>query len=223
MWDQLSQPWRSCLEEAWAAYCAGSIPIGAVITDGAGRVIARGRNTMFEPSAQGYSLSGNRMAHAEINALLALGECDVDPKTCTLYTTTEPCPMCLGAIRMYYIEKVRYASRDPVAGSAALATATPYMRHGQIEIVGPQCDDLESALLAMLTARLLQHASQWLELAEAWDPACVPAIRLGRRLFESGELVHLRASGASVDGVLDVLVHQLADVTCQDSQGSPRI
>jgi tRNA(adenine34) deaminase len=210
MWNQLSLPWRACLEEAWAAYCAGSIPIGAVITDGTGRVIARGRNRMREPSAQGYALSGNRLAHAEMNAILALGDCDVDPRTCTLYTTTEPCPMCLGAIRMVCVGKIRYASRDPVAGSTALATATPYMRHAGIEIVGPQRDDLESALLAMLTARLLQYGSQWIDLAQAWDPACVPAVQLGRRLFESGELARLRANGASIGVVLESLTRQLA-------------
>ena len=155
------------------------------------------------------------MAHAELNALLALGECDVDPRVCVLYTTAEPCPMCICAIRMYHIGKVYYASRDPVAGSIALATATPFMRRGQIEIVGPQCDDLESLLLAMLTESLLQHESCWAELAETWDPACAPGIQLGRRLFESGELARLRVDSASVDEVLDALAQQLESVVYQ--------
>ena len=47
MWQSLSQPWRACLEEAWTAYRAGSVPIGAAITDGAGRVVARGRNRIY--------------------------------------------------------------------------------------------------------------------------------------------------------------------------------
>ena len=149
--SSLPRPWRACLEEAWAAYCAGSVPIGAVITEGSGRIVARGRNCMFESSVEGYYLSGNRMAHAEINALLALGDLDVDPRVCTLYTTTEPCPMCIGAIRMHWIGKVCYASRDPVAGSAAFATATPFMQRGQIETVGPQRSDLSGLLLGELS------------------------------------------------------------------------
>jgi tRNA(adenine34) deaminase len=215
MWDQLSSPWRACVEEAWTAYRAGSIPIGAVITDGTGHLVARGRNRIHEPAAQGYPLSGNRLAHAEMNALLALGECDVDPRTCTLYTTTEPCPMCLGTIRMVCIGEIRYASRDPVAGSMALATATPYMRQAGIRIVEPQRADLEAALLAMLTARLLQNGSQWADLAETWDPECVPAVQLGRKLFESGELARLRADGAPMSAILDALARQLVDEPCQ--------
>jgi tRNA(Arg) A34 adenosine deaminase TadA len=215
MWQYLSQPWRSCLELAWAAYCAGSIPIGAIITDSADRVVARGRNRMLESSAPGDPLSGSRMAHAEINALLALGEYNVDPRTCALYTTAEPCPMCIGAIRMHHIGKVHYASRDPVAGSVALAAATPFMRRGQIEVVGPQGGDFERVLLAVLTESLLQHESDWAELAEARDPACTPGIELGRRLFESGELARLRADSASADEVLDTLARHLEGVVYQ--------
>jgi tRNA(adenine34) deaminase len=36
MWADLPAPWQACLEEAWAAYRAGSVPIGAVVTDGRG-------------------------------------------------------------------------------------------------------------------------------------------------------------------------------------------
>jgi len=31
MWNRLSIPWKVCFEEAWEAYCKGSIPIGAVL------------------------------------------------------------------------------------------------------------------------------------------------------------------------------------------------
>jgi hypothetical protein len=59
MWEQLSQPWQVCLEEAWTAYCAGNIPIGAAITTADGIVAAAGHNRMNEPreSALNY-LSG---------------------------------------------------------------------------------------------------------------------------------------------------------------------
>ena len=51
LWECLSAPWRACMEEAWTAYCAGSVPIGAVITDAVGQVIAHGRNCIFEDHA----------------------------------------------------------------------------------------------------------------------------------------------------------------------------
>jgi len=43
-WDRLSLPWQACLEEAWSAYCASTIPIGAVVVDADGRILSRGRN-----------------------------------------------------------------------------------------------------------------------------------------------------------------------------------
>jgi len=211
MWHGLSQPWRACLEEAWKAYRAGSIPIGAIITDGADRVVARGRNCMLESSAEGYRLSGCRMAHAEMNALLALGGYDhpVDPRQCTLYTTMEPCPMCIGAARMYNIGKVRYAARDPVAGSACFATATPFMAHWPVEIGGAQDSDLESVLLAIHTECMLRRGSRWVEVTERADPAYTPAVILGRKLFLSGELARLGSEGVSTKKVLEWLVRQL--------------
>jgi tRNA(Arg) A34 adenosine deaminase TadA len=210
IWRSLSPVWRVCLEEAWAAYCAGSIPIGAAVTDGGGRIVARGRNRMIESSGPDGQLFGNRMAHAEMNALLALGACeDADPRACALYTTMEPCPMCIGAIRMHLVGKVCYAARDPVAGSAALAAATPFMQRGEIEIVGPERDDLESVLQAMQAEFLLRRGTDWAERAEAAGPAHVPGVRLGRRLFASGELVRLRAKGAVVKEVMETLVNRL--------------
>jgi len=53
LWEALTVPWRACLEEAWAAYRAGSLPIGAAIADPAGSVIARGRNRIHEHEADG--------------------------------------------------------------------------------------------------------------------------------------------------------------------------
>jgi hypothetical protein len=118
---------------------------------------------------------------------------------------------------MVCVGEIHYASRDPVAGSMALATATPYMRYAGITIVEPQRADLEAALLAMLTARLLQNGNQWADLAKTWDPVCVPAIQLGRRLFESGELACLRADGASMGVILEALTRHLVDETLKDS------
>lgn len=82
LWERLSEPWQACVGEAWAAYCAGSIPIGAAVADATGRVIARGRNCIYESHAEGYALYGNPIAHAEMNALLGLAGYDVDHRTC---------------------------------------------------------------------------------------------------------------------------------------------
>jgi tRNA(adenine34) deaminase len=51
MWDTLATPWQICIEEAWTAYCHGSLPIGAAVTDRDGRLPARGRNRILEQEA----------------------------------------------------------------------------------------------------------------------------------------------------------------------------
>jgi tRNA(adenine34) deaminase len=211
MWQDLAVPWRVCLQEAWAAYCAESIAVGAAITDDQGDVIARGRNCMAEASADGYVLAGSRMAHAEMNALLNLPREGVDLHSCTLWTTTEPCPMCIGAIRMFHIGCVCYASRDPVAGSAAFVTWTPFMRHGEIEIVAPVDETFELVLVALHAERLLHRGRAWAAMAEQ-DPACARGVRLGRRLFRSGELTALQAAGAPVCEVLETMCRRLTEV-----------
>jgi tRNA(adenine34) deaminase len=99
LWESLTPPWRACVAEAWTACCAGSLPIGAAITDASGHILSRGRNRTFECAADGSHLHGHRLAHAEMNALLALDHGHVDPRACIVYTTTEPCPPSAGHVR----------------------------------------------------------------------------------------------------------------------------
>ena len=120
VWEELSEPWRACVEEAWEAYRSGSLPIGAVVTDAHGRVVSRGRNRIHERSGPPGAVFGHKLAHAELNALLCLNHREHDPRACVLWTTTEPCPLCVGAARMSEIGALRYASREPWGGSAAM-------------------------------------------------------------------------------------------------------
>ena len=69
-WRELDEPWRASLELAWEAYLAGTVPVGAAVAGADGRVVARGRNRIFDPPGTG--LAGTRLAHAEVDAVLAL-------------------------------------------------------------------------------------------------------------------------------------------------------
>ena len=209
-WNRLTLPWQICLEEAWTAYCAGSLPIGAAITDAAGRVLARGRNRIYESTPDGPTLFGHRLAHAEVNALVALDYRAVDPHTCVLYTTTEPCPLCTGAIRMIGLSAVHYASRDTAAGSIALLEATPFMRRRAIWVVGPSDPDLEAIIVALHTELILDPPMArpaW--LMEAWEAVVPRGVALGRRLYATGDLARLRAAGAPAAVVVDHLAAAL--------------
>jgi hypothetical protein len=71
-WTQLSEPWQQAFELAWESYRADTVPVGAVIIDGGGRVVATGSNSIHATSRVGQRLLGSRLAHAELNALLEL-------------------------------------------------------------------------------------------------------------------------------------------------------
>lgn len=126
-WTDLPAPWRAAFGEAWAAWRAGSLPIGAAITDARGDVIARGRNRRAEERRVDGHLSGHRVAHAELNALLALPPLEeAEVRACAIFTTVEPCPMCLGAVALSLLREVHYAAPDPWAGHLHALDASPY-------------------------------------------------------------------------------------------------
>ncbi|WP_294156924.1 tRNA adenosine(34) deaminase TadA [uncultured Selenomonas sp.] len=102
---------RAALSEAQAAYDIGEVPIGAVLVDAAGHIVARGHNLR--------ETAHDATAHAEMIAIRAaceaLGRWRLSGLT--LYVTIEPCPMCAGAIVMSRVDRVVYGSTDAKAGA----------------------------------------------------------------------------------------------------------
>ena len=90
------------LAERNAASVTGG-PFGAVVVKD-GKVIAEASNTV--------TVDNDPTAHAEVNAIrkacAALGTFDLSG--CELYTSCEPCPMCLAACYWAHIDKVYYAA-----------------------------------------------------------------------------------------------------------------
>ena len=99
------------LEEAQTALSHDDVPVGAVVLDPNGIVIARRHNERESTS--------DPTAHAEVLALRdaaeALGTWRLDG--CTLVVTLEPCPMCAGAAVNSRIERVVYGAADMKAGA----------------------------------------------------------------------------------------------------------
>ena len=121
MWKDLSPMWKIAFKEAWKAFCSGSPPIGAVLCDTDGNVIISEHNRNNEPQTV-----NKRIAHAEANILRCLDTSKYDPKKLTLYSTMEPCPMCMGTILMSNIKRVRYAAADHYCGMTHLLESEPY-------------------------------------------------------------------------------------------------
>ena len=102
---------RLALEEAQKAYDLEEVPIGAVLVDSEGEVVARGHNMR--------EVWHDATAHAEMIAIREA--CAKEGRWrlsgLTLYVTIEPCPMCAGAIVMSRVDRVVYGSTDARAGA----------------------------------------------------------------------------------------------------------
>lgn len=125
------------------AAAAGEVPVGAVVLDTTGRIVAEGRNTREE--------SHDPTGHAEIVALrraaASAGSWNLDGHT--LVVTLEPCVMCAGAILQSRIGRVVFGAWDDKAGAAGSMydvlrdRRLPY----RAEVVGGISEDAATALL----------------------------------------------------------------------------
>jgi tRNA(adenine34) deaminase len=106
-----ASPMTLALAEAEAAARRGEVPVGAIVVDRSGKVLA----------AAGNRVEADRdpTAHAEILALRAaaarlrakyLTECD-------LYVTLEPCAMCAAAIGLAHLRRLYFGAYDPKGGA----------------------------------------------------------------------------------------------------------
>lgn len=134
---------RLALDCAREAGESGEVPVGAVLVDEAGTVLAMAGNS---PIAE-----HDPTAHAEIRALRAAGRLVGNyrlPGT-TLYVTLEPCAMCTGALVHARVARIVYGAPDPKTGACGsvfdLARA-PQLNHA-IEVTGGMLAEESAALL----------------------------------------------------------------------------
>ena len=109
---QIHLQWMAKARElAQQAAQAGEIPVGAIIVDRDGKVIARAANAKERDC--------DATAHAEILAIRMAGliKQNWHLDDCTLYVTLEPCPMCAGAIVHSRIKLLVYGADDPKTGA----------------------------------------------------------------------------------------------------------
>lgn len=107
----MDEKWmREALAEASQALEAGEVPVGAVVVRG-DEIIGRGRNEVETRKMA--------TAHAEIIAINSASERTGDWRLdgCTVYVTSEPCHMCLGAFYLARAERVVYGAKQPRSGA----------------------------------------------------------------------------------------------------------
>jgi len=106
------------LEEAQRAFDAGEVPVGAVVVH-RDKVIGRGHNRTEQ--------TGRPFEHAEVVAMWeAVGT--LQRKTledCVLYSTIEPCVMCIGAAILARVPRVVFGAREPKTGACESVFSIP--------------------------------------------------------------------------------------------------
>jgi cytosine/creatinine deaminase len=129
--SEIQRAWLdAAIEQARKSWAEGGIPIGAVLVDASGEIVARGHNEREQ--------SGDPTAHAEIVCVRHAGR-RRDWRRLTLVSTLSPCPMCSGTAVLFKIPRVIVGENRTYQGAEA------WMRENGIEVVvldDPRCVDL---------------------------------------------------------------------------------
>jgi tRNA(adenine34) deaminase len=141
---------REAIAEARSAWQAGDVPVGCVIIDNAGQVIARGRNRR--------EVDHDPTAHAEVVAMREAASVVGSWRLvdCTLVVTLEPCAMCAGAIVSARVPTVVYGCPDPKAGAAGSVMNLldhPKLNHRPRVVSGVLSDDCAAMLRSFFRAQ----------------------------------------------------------------------
>jgi tRNA(adenine34) deaminase len=208
MWRDLEKGFQAAFEEAWEAYKADTIPIGAAILNQNGIVMATGRNQIHS-DGDGI-IKYHQIAHAEINAILKLSEIKDqnirnDIRTFTLYSTMEPCPLCFGAVVMGSIRNLKYAARDNYAGATALNASLDYIKNKKISVTGPFAET-EKVQIAIQVCHDLQTGNNIDSLLASWKEVCENGVLIGEYLYNNHVLKDMAAQpfGNVYDYILSV-------------------
>jgi len=143
-------PIELALLEAQAAATRGEVPVGAVVTDESGAVLAAAGNEV--------EARHDPTAHAEILALRAASARLRTPRLvgCTLTVTLEPCPMCAQAASFFRVKRLVFGAYDPKGGGVdhgARIFAAPSCHHVPEVIGGVREADCAALLRGFFTAR----------------------------------------------------------------------
>ncbi|MDW3183571.1 nucleoside deaminase [Roseobacter sp.] len=141
---------QAALSEARAAAKRGEVPVGAVVVNPAGAVVAAAGNRTRELN--------DPTAHAEILAIRAACAAAGSERLIdhALYVTLEPCAMCAAAIAAARIARLYYGASDPKSGGVAQGArvfAHPQCHHVPDVFDGIAAAESEAYLRAFFTAR----------------------------------------------------------------------
>lgn len=185
--------------------------VGAVIVAPDNRLVAAGRNRVYEESAPPHQVAGTALAHAEVNALLQIRSDDPDRASYSLYTSVEPCPLCCGAAYMSGLREIYFAARDSYAGSTNVFGKTAYLTQKDIRVHGPY-PDIEAVVLTLSIDRFFRLSMSrtigW--RMDYWRNDCPQAVALAQVTHERGLLQAAVREHWATSEVVDYLSSELS-------------
>jgi cytosine deaminase len=135
---------REAIAEAKLGLAQGGIPIGSVLADSSGRIVARGHNLRIQ--------TGDPTAHAEVVCIRNAGR-RRDWHTLVLVSTLSPCIMCTGTSLLHRIPRVIIGENHTFKGAEDLFAA-----------MGVQVSVLQDQeCIEMMQAFIQAHADIWNE------------------------------------------------------------
>jgi creatinine deaminase len=133
---------QEALEEARQGLREGGLPIGSVLADSQGRIVARGHNLRVQ--------SGDPTAHAETVCIRNAGR-RRDWDQLTLVSTLSPCIMCTGTALLYRIPRVVVGENRNFLGAEDL-----FLQHGvNVVVLG------DAECIQMMHDFVAAHADLW--------------------------------------------------------------
>lgn len=131
------------LLQARLAAARGEVPVGAVLLDAQGTVLAQAGNRVEElqdPSAHAEMLVMREAVRQRQGRRLA---------DCTLVVSLEPCPMCAAAMAHFRVGRLVFGAYDPKGGAVEHGARLPYRAETlhRPEIVGGVCEREAAGLL----------------------------------------------------------------------------
>ncbi len=212
-WQKLEFGWQMAFRQGWSAFGTYTIPIGAVILNEKNELVSSGQNMIFVEQSDLPVLYGTSIAHAEINAIAQLKRAEHPHiRSYTLYSTTEPCLLCFGAIAMGNIRHFKYAARDRYAGAARFHVYSDYVQSKKIRIEGPYAE-LEAVQTALATYyELEKNLPNQQQILSHMTMDCPDGVRAGRELFALATLRKISLRNGSVAEAFAAINEQLGRV-----------
>ena len=145
----------AAIVQAKKARAAGEVPVGAVVVDANGAVLASAFNQCIRLS--------DATAHAEILAIRAAADRLQNYRllNATLYVTIEPCMMCMGAVIHARLRRVVFGTRDPkwgAAGSLYDFAADRRLNHSPEIVSGVRENECRKLIVDFFTARRVKQS-----------------------------------------------------------------